>query len=130
LELGDIEDLGAASSGNSSGLCSEHAVRCPWHGRLYDLRTGHELHANIAVARESCGINRGQPVQRPHDVETRSEGLYVRLMDGSMKFPSDEFAFSDAVQESRPAAPGKRKPRNTLELFLGMDAAADDTKWW
>eukprot|EP00927_Polykrikos_kofoidii_P016856 TRINITY_DN17655_c0_g1_i1.p1 TRINITY_DN17655_c0_g1~~TRINITY_DN17655_c0_g1_i1.p1 ORF type:complete len:281 (+),score=50.03 TRINITY_DN17655_c0_g1_i1:62-844(+) len=120
LELGDIEEIG----GDVGGI----AVRCPWHGRVYDLALGHEIFGGQAVS---------APTQRVHRAEVRVDGVYV-LLDGSVpltsgsagvagapaSLPSDEFAFSDPAPGTASVSKGGRVPQSTLEALLSAENSA------
>lgn len=115
LELGDLEDVPGGAAGG--------AVRCPWHGRVYCLGTGRELFGG--------GRPASVPAQRPHTLEERADGVYLRLPlgqpapgDGSCEgpsYPSDEFALEAESTASEPHR--GPKPRSTLEALLAAGAA-------
>mmetsp|Transcript_7296 Transcript_7296/g.15814 ORF Transcript_7296/g.15814 Transcript_7296/m.15814 type:complete len:230 (-) Transcript_7296:58-747(-) len=125
LELGDLEDAADALGGGP-------VVRCPWHGRMYCLRTGRELWQGWRAS--------ASPVQRPHAVQEREDGVYLRMKSGKQTLgscPSDDFAcpepdradFACADPDRAPASLGvagtRRLPRSTMELFLATEDPAD-----
>ncbi|CAE7294820.1 Rfesd [Symbiodinium sp. CCMP2456] len=98
LESGDMEDLPGV------GLC----IRCPWHGRRFQVESGHEVVGGSL-----------RPSQRTFPTEIRNGALFVRINPACDSVPSDSYAETEAAGNIRTQA------SSSLSLWLdGCDHQA------
>lgn len=99
LNVGDIEDL-EVSVGNIIPT-----ILCPWHFHRISLKDGCKLNKGITfdpVSKKSLGEswNSTPQFQRTHEVEIRSNGIYVKINESAgVTFKSDEYAKNSVIGE-------------------------------
>lgn len=92
LGLGDIEEIGG-----------EACITCAWHNYPVSLEDGSKLYQGLELDKTTkklvpSGWKKKPHAQRVHDVESRADGIWVRLrMDAN--FDSDVYAHSQACGE-------------------------------
>ncbi|KAH9262367.1 hypothetical protein BASA82_000585 [Batrachochytrium salamandrivorans] len=92
LGLGDIEEIGG-----------EACITCAWHNYPVSLEDGSKLYQGLELDKSTkklipSGWKKKPHAQRVHDVESRVDGIWVRLRIDA-KFDSDAYAHSQACGE-------------------------------
>eukprot|EP00439_Symbiodinium_sp_Y106_P049744 s6241_g6.t1 len=99
LASGDMEDLPGV------GLC----IRCPWHGRRFQVESGHEVVGGAL-----------RPSQRTFPTEIRHGALFVRMSLTCDSVPSDSFAGTESA--------GHIRTQKSSSLNLWLDGCGRQDK--
>jgi nitrite reductase/ring-hydroxylating ferredoxin subunit len=104
LLTGDIEDLG-----------DKTCVVCPLHHYKICLQTGEGLYLDLNSNVKSKGVK-----QRVHDVEVRTDGVYVRIQIDDRNIESDHYANMEELLNSQ--NPNQRERVDLKQMKQQRDA--------